>query len=363
MPSYPTKRVAAAALAAALAILAIFLSLHFSRGSRDNARAELLAFVPADATSVVFIDLDQLRGSPFLATLYAWAPNPAEEADYTQFVAETGFRYERDLAQVLVAVINHGQSSSTLVLARGKFDRKKMEAYLGRNATPSEQGTRNVFPFAARPNGREKAMSLAFLSDERIALSDSEKLAQVFRSAEPPSGRAEWQRRFDRLAGSPFFAVIRQDPAVQTLLAGQSPQLASFIRQLPWISVAAKPEGDMVRVVAEGETLTDTAASQLRDFLAGIQLLAQSGLDDPQLRLRMKPEERDVYAELVKETVIEKIDRSEGKAVRVILPITPQLLKIAKFPRVGAAPDSAAPPAPIEKREPPSRQAKPAKRN
>jgi hypothetical protein len=363
MASYPTKRVAVAALAAALVILAILLSLHFSRGSRDSARAELLAFVPPDATSVVFIDLDQLRASPFLATLYAWAPHPAEDADYTQFVAETGFHYERDLAQVLVAVSNRGSSRSTLALARGKFDRKKMEAYLGRNATPFEQRTQKVFGFAAKPNGQEKAMSLAFLSDQRIAISDSEKLAQVLGSAEPPAGRAEWQRRFDRLAGSPFFAVIRQDPAVQTLLAGQSPQLASFIRQLPWISVAAKPEGDMVRVVAEGETLTDTAASQLRDFLEGIQLLAQSGLDDPQLRLRMKPEERDAYVELVKETEIEKIDRSEGKAVRVILPITPQFLKIARFPKVGAAPDPADPPAPVDKRKPPSRQAKPAKRN
>src|SRR5262249_61022972 len=125
----------------------------------------------------------------------------------------------------------------------------------------------------------------------------------------------------------------------------------------------ARPEVDLFRVVRVGETLTDTAASQLRDSLEGIQLLAQSGLDDPDVRLRMKPEERDAYVELVKETEIEKIDRSEGKAVRVILPITPQFLKIAKFPRVGAAPDSAAPPAPIEKREPPSRQAKPAKRN
>ena len=55
-------------------------------------------------------------------------------------------------------------------------------------------------------------MSLAFLSDERIAISDSEKLAQVLGFAEAPSGRAEWQRRFDRLAGSPFFAVLGRTP-------------------------------------------------------------------------------------------------------------------------------------------------------
>src|SRR5690242_824623 len=129
MSSYRTKKAALASLAAAFVILAIFLFLHFSRASSGSTRNDLLAFVPRDATSVVFIDLDQLRASPFLATLYAWAPNPAEDADYTQFVADTGFHYERDLAQVFVAVSNHGPGSSTLVLARGKFDRKKMEAY------------------------------------------------------------------------------------------------------------------------------------------------------------------------------------------------------------------------------------------
>src|SRR5215470_11166377 len=134
MASYPTKKAVAAALAAAAVLLAIGLVRQFSPDRGGRARAELLGFVPPDATSVVFLDLDQLRASPFLAALYAWAPNPVEDADYTQFVAETGFRYERDLAQVFVAVANHGPSSSTLALARGKFDRKKMEAYFGRNA-------------------------------------------------------------------------------------------------------------------------------------------------------------------------------------------------------------------------------------
>jgi hypothetical protein len=363
MARFATKKLALASLAAAAVIPALFLFLHFTGGRRGNPRAELLGFIPPDATSAFFIDLDQLRASPFLKTLYAWVPDRAEDADYAQFAAETGFRYERDLAQVFLAVSNHGPQSSRLVLAQGKFDRQKIEAYLMRNATPSDRGARKVFRLAVKPDGQEKPASLAFLSNERIALWDSENLPQVLASADRQSGRAEWQLRFDRLAGSPLFAVLRQDPAVETMLAGQSPQLASFIRQLPWISVAAKPAGDTLRVVAEGETLTDTAASQLRDFLEGMQLLAQTGLDDPQLRLRMKPEERDVYVELAKQTEIEKINRAEAKAVRVILPITPQFLKIAKLPAAAAAPDRGDPTAPVGKRKPPLRQAKPAKSN
>ncbi|HKF25046.1 MAG TPA: hypothetical protein VKB24_03695 [Candidatus Acidoferrum sp.] len=362
MASYPTKKAAAASLAAVAIILAILLALHFSGDSRGSARAELLGLVPPDATSVIFIDLDQLRASPFLAALSSWAPNPAEDSDYTQFVAETGFHYERDLSQVFVANRYHGPRSSTLVLAQGKFDRKKIEGYLGRNGKPSAEATGKVFRLAIKPNGQETQASLAFLSDERIAIGDSEDLREALDSAGRQGGRADWQLRFDRLAGSPLFAVIRQDPAVESLLAGQSPQLANFISQLPWISVAAKPEGDILRVVAEGETLTDTAAAQLRDFLAGMQVLARTGLDDPQLRLRMKPEEREAYVALVRQTEIEKINRSEAQAVRVILPITPEFLKIAKLARAAAAPDSADPAVPVDRRKP-ARQAKPAKNN
>jgi len=348
----------------AAVIVAIFLGFHFSSNNPDSKRAQLLSFVPADATSAIFIDVDQLRASAFLTTLYSWTPHPAEDSDYKQFIADTGFNYERDLSEVLIAISNHGAASSTLVMAEGKFDRKKIEAYLGRNSTPSQQGLLKVFRITASPNDNAKPASLAFLTDQRIAISDSENLESALGAAKSKGIRAEWQLRFDRLAGSPLCAVIRQDPAVQTVLAGQSPQLASFINQLPWITLAGKPEGDILRVVAEGETLTDAAASQLRDFLQGIQLLAQTGLNDAKLRQSMNPEEREAYVELVRGTEIEKINRSEAKTVRVIVPITAQFLKIAKVPHTGVAPGSTSDPSrPVDKNEPSSRHASSGKKN
>jgi hypothetical protein len=344
--------------------VAIFLVFRFSSKNFETTRAQLLRFVPADATSVIFIDVEQLRASPFLTTLTSWIPHPAEDSDYTQFIADTGFHYERDLSQLLIAISNDGAASNTLVLAQGKFDRKQIETYLGRNALISQQGALKVFRITANPKENGKPASLAFLTDQRIAISDSENLEQALGAANLRSIRAEWQLRFDRLAGAPLFAVIRQDPAVQTVLAGQSPQLATFINQLPWITLAAKPEGDILRVVAEGETLTDAAASQLRDFLQGIQLLAQTGLNDAKLRQSMNPDERDAYVQLVKETEIEKINRSNRKTVRVIVPITPQFLKIAKVPYVGVVPGSTADaPGPVDKKKPSSRHAIAGKKN
>jgi hypothetical protein len=361
MASIRTKKIWLAAIAIAVVLTATFLVLHFSSRSHDSARAELLGFVPADATSVIFIDVDQLRASPFLTTLYSWAPHPAEDSEYTQFIADTGFNYERDLSRVCIAISNHGPSSNTLVAAEGKFDRKKIEAYLSKTSPPVKQGQLTTFLIPARAGA--EPVSFVFLSDHYVAISDSENVSQVLSATAPASSRAEWQTRFDRLAGSPFFAVIRQDPAIQNIAANQSPQLAAFISQLPWITLAARPDGDMLRVVAEGETITDAASSQLRDFLQGIQLLAQTGLNDAKLRQRMDPQERDAYIDLLKGIEIEKIARGDSKSVRIVLPVTAHFLKVAKIPSVSVAPSPATDPseaANSQKRA--SQQTKPTKK-
>jgi len=139
--------------------------------------------------------------------------------------------------------------------------------------------------------------------------------------------------------------VIRQDPALQSALSSaapggfRSPQLAALLDQLQWISVAGKPDGEVLRLVADGECPSDVVASQLRDFLQGIQLLAQNGLNDPQLRRQMNPEERDTYLELLKSADIAKIDRGDSKSVRLVLTVTPQFLAVAKIPQHSPAAD------------------------
>ena len=350
-----TLRVVGAAAVITMALLVIY----FSSNKRDYTRAELLRFVPPYATSVVLVDLDQLRNSPFLATLYSWAPHVVEDTEYKQFIADTGFNYERDLAQVFIAVSNHGGALNTLVLAEGKFDRDKIEAYLNRHsAACTQQGNLKVFRIPAWM--RDKSIFFSFLSDRRIAIADSESLAALLSIAKIRSANTEWQHRFDRLAGSPLFLVVRQDPTVHTVLASHSPQLATLIDQLPWITLAGKPSGNLLQVVIEGESSSDATSSQLLDFLQGIQLLAQNGLNDPQLRQRMNPEERNAYIELLQGTLIDKIGRGESKSVRIVLPITPQFLQMAAASKIGVMPDTTTDPPPASpKRGTTPQQARP----
>jgi hypothetical protein len=72
----------------------------------------------------------------------------------------------------------------------------------------------------------------------------------------------------------------------------------------------------------------------LRDFLQGVLLLAQNGLNDAKLRQQMNSEEREAYLEILKSADVQKIDRVEWKSVRVVLFVTPRFLDLARLPSV-----------------------------
>ena len=352
MPTTSTKKFAVFAALAILIVAALLVARHFAPGAQSSSRQELLQLVPPDSTAVIFLDLDEFRTSPFLAKFYSWAPQPTEDSEYAQFVRDSGFSYERDLRKIVVAISHQGKFSSLLAIADGKFDRKKIEAFLNRSGASPQQGKLKVFLL----NGRSpyRPLSLAFLSDNRIAIADSPDLAKVLSASASQSGHAEWNSRFERLAGTPLFAVIRQDPAMRDVLNAaapggfRSPQLSGLLDQLQWISVAGKPEGDQLRVVSEGECLSEVATGQLRDFLQGIQLLAQNGLNDPKLRQQMNPGEREVYLDILKSADVQKIDRGEWKTVRVVLSITPKFLDLASVSPL-TAPKAEPPTLPAEK--------------
>src|SRR6266481_3098496 len=108
MPLPSSKKIVPLSAIAALLIGGLFVALRFPAHSEGSARQQLLQLVPTDATAVIFVDVDELRASPFLAKLYAWAPQPNADSEYLKFVRDTGFSYERDLKRLVVAIYNHG---------------------------------------------------------------------------------------------------------------------------------------------------------------------------------------------------------------------------------------------------------------
>ena len=299
-----------------------------------SAREQALALMPAEASAILFADFDGLRQTPFVAKLYAWAPKPQADADYAQFVNETGFDYERDLQRITIAVEKRGQDSTLFAILDGKFDRQKISAYALKDGSAVKTGAREIFSVPV--SGSAKKVSIAFLRNDRIAVTDDANLAVFLDAKKRPEDDVDWRARFERLAGSPVFAVVRQDAAVGTALAAQapsglrSPQLSTLLDQLQWITLAGKPENDRLRVVAEGECTAEATARQLVDLMNGVVILAQLGLNDAKARQQLDPAAREAYLEVLKSAEVSKIDRGDTKSVRLIFEITPRFLDVAR---------------------------------
>jgi len=174
------------------------------------------------------------------------------------------------------------------------------------------------------------------LSDRLVAISEGQvTLPDEVLAAKPRSSIGnDWRERFVRLAGSPVFAVIRQDAAATLVSRAprglRSPQLSSLLTQLRWITIAAKPDADQLRLVAEGESTSESAQRQLADVLNGVVILAQAGLSDPKVRQQLAPDVRQACLDLLKSADVSRIDRGETKSVRLVLSLTPQFLEAAR---------------------------------
>jgi len=319
-------------LAATAVIVAggYFSYAHFA--AAGNSRESLLRALPPHASTVIYLDVEEFRRAAILKAAATWGATATGSAttdpEYKEFVKETGFDYEKDLDRAGIAVENRGAKRSYFALADGKFDRKKVETYLRKNGRSEQAGGREVFHVATRDPNR--TISMTFLSNERIAMTDSDDLITEIKSGANSDGHAEWTERFARLAGTPVFVLIRQDAAIGEILNGRtpgglsSPQLATLLNQLLWISVAGKPEGESFRAVIEGECPNEASMRQLADFLNGITLMAQAGLNDAKLRQQMDPAEREAYVQVLNSVEVTKLDRGSSKSVRAVLMVTPE---------------------------------------
>jgi hypothetical protein len=345
---------AAALLTAALLIFAVLRWHDSHRPGRDEILNALLEHAPDGTMGVVYVDVAELRQSPFAQKLFAWAPQPQSAPDYARFIQETGFDYERDLHRVVYAAARRASQSTWFAIADGTFDRKKLTAYLAKVATVETRNGHDIFSVSpsgeAAPSGSPGSaptapaaqLFLSFIADGRVAATNDPNLGALLAQKNPSGDFPAWQTHFLRLAGSPVFIVVRQDAGTVDALAAQtpgvlqSPELAALFAQLNWLTLAAQPQPDALRIVAEGESSSETVTRQLCDMLSGLRILAQTGLNDPKARAQINPQARAAYLEVLKSADITRIDREEAKAVRVVLEVNSEFLNTATLPRPSA---------------------------
>lgn len=332
-------------LVLAAAFLLYFLWFHSAPSGRDG----VLSLMPGSAETVLFVDLQDMHQAPFFADLIASAPKPTVDPDYEQFRRDTGFDYEKHLDRIAISFEKHGAQQTFFAVANGRFDQKKIKDYAAKSGLVQKQSGREIFLLPV--TGSSKRISFTFLRNDLIGFTNASDLSSLLK---PPktSENANWHARFERVAGSPFFVIFRNDgitdamgwqPGAQSLAQRAtggltSPQLSSLLMQLQWISVAAKPQDDRLRIIAEGEGSEERNARQLADLLNGVVLLARAGLGGATTQQQIGAATRDAYIELLKSVEVSRVDRGDAKSVRLMFDVTPQLLKSAPSSSPAAAP-------------------------
>ncbi len=166
------------------------------RSNHALGPGEMLAMLPAEGSTLLYLDTAALRASGVLEMLAG--TRSTEEPDYRRFVEESGFDYRTDLDAVAGA-FNTGQGSiwqgnagqskdATYLVLRGRFQWKQLAAYAVSQGgscqyttctMPGSSQGRNISFYPLRPNVLALAVGQEVKAVNNIGLGKHQKLEVV----------------------------------------------------------------------------------------------------------------------------------------------------------------------------------------
>lgn len=339
---WKTSRIGTVAAACAAAACGLFF-LTFPHGRPTNASPfpELLSALPAGAPTLVYVDLAALRASSFYQHRPDKGPITLPNQDYAEFVRGTGFDFEKDLDRVVVASWPPQPGATqrkNVVIAEGRFDQAKIRDYAAKKGKLDHQQGRDVYVFSA--GDQTGPESLTFLDDHRLALVAGPSIAPLFVADSKASATDPVRERAARLDGATAFMITLMPPIPDAPVANgaqgaPAQQFLAMLRSLRWITLAARAEGDNLRVSLEGECDSSTDAQQLKSALELLRMFANAGLQDPKNTQSTPP-----AALAFMKTLLNNAELSQSEQnVRIRMELTPDVFKLSE-PATGNSPAS-----------------------
>ncbi len=268
-------RVALAVAVVCAAAVAIFYGLR--NPPYDAGR--LLALLPGDRATLVYIDTEALRKSGLLGLVAG--SKAAEEADYRKFVEQTGFDYRTDLDAVAAAFVD-GRVYGAL---RGRFAWAKLAAYA------QSQGGQCRDSVCSMPGSApERNISYYQVAPNVLALAVSPE-ARGVTSIGPNGRKVELPAALDPFWMSVPAAVFKQLDA----FPNGTRAFLSPLARAEKVTFAMGPQGERLQLRLEVVCMTAEAAADLTKQLNGVTGL----LKDMIGRAHMTPNPRDLSGVLV----------------------------------------------------------------
>jgi hypothetical protein len=335
-----------AVLAGGTALLAAGHHLGWRLPLRTSAASlPLASLAPADSNLVLFADMAALRASPLLEQLKSAVPSPAPDPEYAAFMLASGFDYQRDLDKVLVASHQVDGKTEVVAIAEGRFDRQKIRTYALANGTLERRSGVDVYlvPSGTPGSPQAKTIALAFLSDTRIAISDSGNLDAFLAAStsaratqSPAAGELSLDDRVSRAGDAPLFVVTRvpDEPANWSPGGIHSDQLNDLARSVRWVDLRVEPLPDHLHVTLEGECVDADKAASLQGTLTGLRFLAEAYLGTPGAQKQMNAQNLASARQLLDSATVTHTDRW----VALSVDLTQDLLKSGLQPTPHAPP-------------------------
>lgn len=274
--------------AAILLCVAMVAAVRWFRVSRSFDAARMLATLPSDRATLLYVDTGLLRTSGMLDLLAG--SKAAEESDYRKFVEQIGFDYRTDLDAVAAAFVN----GSVYIALRGRFQWKQLTNYA------ETQGGECHYSVCTMPGSSlERKISFFPLTSTVLALAVSPQPRAVM-DITPENRKTD--------------AVIPAEPvwmsfppsafgSLHTFPAGTR----SFISPLASarrVTFTAGPKGDRLELRVEVACPTAAAAEELAKQLEETTDLLRRMIQ----RDHMTPNPRDLSGVLVAGTFQHKQD-------------------------------------------------------
>jgi hypothetical protein len=292
--------------------------------------SEVLPLLPNDVSMVSYIDMAALRDEPLVQRLVSMAAQNNPGPEYEEFVKETGFDYQKDLDRVVLISIPAANrkglpdpakppANTTLAIADGRFDQKKIETYAQHNGKKEERNGHTIYsaktpgnPAAGIPS---RVTEFTFLTPSRVVIASGADIS-ILLAPRAASGDPVLQEQISRVSGSPLFVVAKPKA-----IAAQGPVAAGIaapmLNSLRWVNIAARPEGEHVFLSVEGLCDGPDQARQLASTLELVRGFAKGMLSDPKARGNMPPETADAISKTLQTAQIS----TDAARVRLLMSV------------------------------------------
>lgn len=275
--------VAAGVLVAALTTGLVAWATRVSAAAA--AASEELAYVPADARMVAYVDVRSLVNSPFRERLRQLQRTSPANADGLE--AQTGIRFETDVDGLLIAStavdVPVERAQGSLLIARGRFDAVRIEGVMrGRGGQVDQyRGTRLL----TLTNATNDA-ALAFAEPGLLIFGPQASVRGALDTRMGAAAGIGSNREFMTLVSGvsegTAWSVAKLDAA-----SGPGPFPPALMNQLPpinWLAASGRVDSGLHGLV-RAEARDVQSAESLRDVVQGFLALAKlQGGRDPAYR-------------------------------------------------------------------------------